>query len=96
MRWRKFFQRGEILDPVLDRQAVTIPSVKMSPDLKLATVAVMPLGGKDAEATMLALERAQEGAARVGRPARQPQIRARSALRARRQLSTRRPKSTRC
>jgi ribosome-binding factor A len=51
----EILQRGEILDPVLDRQAVTIPSVKMSPDLKLATVAVMPLGGENAEATMLAL-----------------------------------------
>ena len=48
-------QRGEVVDPVLDRQAVTIPSVKMSTDLKLATVAVMPLGGENAEATILAL-----------------------------------------
>jgi len=51
----EILQRGEIPDPVLDRQAVTIPSVKMSTDLKLATVAVMPLGGENAEATMLAL-----------------------------------------
>ncbi len=52
----EILQRGEILDPVLDRQAVTIPSVKMSPDLRLATVAVMPLGGKNAEATIVALQ----------------------------------------
>lgn len=51
----EILQRGEIADPVLDRQAVTIPSVKMSPDLKLATVAIMPLGGKNAEATIEAL-----------------------------------------
>jgi ribosome-binding factor A len=51
----EILQRGEVLDPVLDRQAVTISSVKMSPDLKLATVAVMPLGGENAEATILAL-----------------------------------------
>jgi ribosome-binding factor A len=51
----EILQRGEIPDPVLDRQAVTIPSVKMSTDLKLATVAVMPLGGENAEATILAL-----------------------------------------
>jgi ribosome-binding factor A len=51
----EILQRGEILDPVLDRQAVTIPSVKMSTDLKVATVAVMPLGGENAEATILAL-----------------------------------------
>ena len=48
-------QRGEIVDPVLNRQVVTIPAVKMSPDLKLASVAVMPLGGKNAEATIEAL-----------------------------------------
>ena len=47
-------QRGEVVDPVLDRQAVTISSVKMSPDLKLATVVVMP-GGKNAHATIEAL-----------------------------------------
>ncbi|MGD1038978.1 MAG: 30S ribosome-binding factor RbfA [Roseiarcus sp.] len=52
----EILQRGEIVDPVLNRQAVTIPSVKMSPDLKLATVAVMPLGGKNAEATIIALK----------------------------------------
>jgi ribosome-binding factor A len=48
-------QRGEIVDPILNRQVVTIPAVKMSPDLKLATVAVMPLGGKNADATIQAL-----------------------------------------
>jgi ribosome-binding factor A len=51
----EILQRGEIPDPVLDRQAVTISSVTMSPDLKLATVAVTPLGGENAEATMRAL-----------------------------------------
>jgi len=48
-------QRGEIVDPVLNRQVITIPSVTMTPDLKLASVAVMPLGGKNAKATVLAL-----------------------------------------
>lgn len=42
--------RGDILDPVLDRQPVTIPAVRMSPDLRLATVSVMPLGGQNREA----------------------------------------------
>ena len=60
-------QRGEIADPALDRQAITVPAVRMSTDLKLATVAVMPLGGKNAEATIAALKR-QEDAARDGRP----------------------------
>ena len=52
----EILQRGEVVDPVLNRQVVTIPAVKMSPDLKLATVAVMPLGGKNAEATIVALK----------------------------------------
>ena len=49
--------RGDILDPALDRRPVTIPAVRMSPDLKLATVSVMPLGGQDGEATVEALNR---------------------------------------
>jgi ribosome-binding factor A len=49
--------RGEIEDPAFAGQAVTIPSVKMSPDLKLATIAVMPLGGKNVDKIMAALER---------------------------------------
>jgi len=47
--------RGEVVDAVLNRQVVTIPNVRMSPDLKLATVAIMPLGGKDADKTIAAL-----------------------------------------
>jgi ribosome-binding factor A len=47
--------RGDIPDPVLAKQLVTIGAVRMSPDLKLATVAVMPLGGKNAEKTIAAL-----------------------------------------
>lgn len=48
--------RGEILDPVLQSHVVTAPWVKMSPDLKNATIAIMPLGGKDAAQTLAALE----------------------------------------
>ena len=43
-------QRGEIADPALDRQGITVPAVRMSNDLT-----VMPLGGKNAEATIAAL-----------------------------------------
>jgi ribosome-binding factor A len=49
--------RGEIEDPALARQVVTIPAVKMSPDLKLATISVMPLGGKNIEKIIGALDR---------------------------------------
>ena len=50
-------QRGDIQDPVLTRHVVTVPEVRMSPDLKLATAYVMPLGGQDEEAVLAALER---------------------------------------
>jgi len=51
----EILQRGEVTDPALDGQAITVPAVRMSSDLKHATVAVMPLGGKNAEATIAAL-----------------------------------------
>jgi ribosome-binding factor A len=40
------FFRGEIVDEVLDRHSITVPEVRMSPDLKLATVYVIPLGSQ--------------------------------------------------
>lgn len=49
--------RGEIHDEVLAAHVVSIPEVRISPDLKLATAYVMPLGGKDTEAVLAALER---------------------------------------
>ncbi len=49
--------RGEIVDPVLEKHVVTVPKVGMSPDLKLATVFVMPLGGKDVEKVIEALDK---------------------------------------
>ncbi len=49
--------RGEIMDPVIEKHVVTVPRVRMSPDLKLATVYVMSLGGKDTNGVLEALER---------------------------------------
>jgi ribosome-binding factor A len=49
--------RGDILDPALDGRPVTIPAVRMSPDLRVAGVSVMPLGGQNGEATVEALNR---------------------------------------
>jgi len=43
----EMLSRGEIHDDVLAAHVVTIPEVRMSPDLRLATIYVMPLGGKD-------------------------------------------------
>jgi ribosome-binding factor A len=45
----EIFARGEIVDDVLDRYSLTVSEVRMTPDLKLATVYVLPLGGEGAE-----------------------------------------------
>jgi ribosome-binding factor A len=49
--------RGDVHDPVIETHLITVPEVRMSPDLRLATVYVMPLGGQDAAAVLEALER---------------------------------------
>ena len=49
--------RGAVNDPVLDGHVITVPGVKMSPDLKLAPAHVMPPGGPDSCDVMLALDR---------------------------------------
>ncbi len=49
--------RGDVLDETLERHPVTVHAVRMSPDLKHAAVSVMPLGGRDAVATIDALNR---------------------------------------
>jgi ribosome-binding factor A len=53
----ELLSRGDIDDPDLAHRVVTIPEVKMSPDLKLATIYVMPLGGRDADLVVAALDR---------------------------------------
>jgi ribosome-binding factor A len=45
-------QRGEVHDPDLEGMVVTVPEVRVTPDLKLATVFLMPLGGKGAESVV--------------------------------------------
>jgi ribosome-binding factor A len=49
--------RGEIHDPVIDAHMITVPEVQMSPDLRLATIYIMPLGGRDLKDVLEALER---------------------------------------
>jgi ribosome-binding factor A len=49
--------RGEVHDPVIEGHLITVPEVRMSPDLRLATIYVMPLGGRDAHAVVAAFER---------------------------------------
>jgi ribosome-binding factor A len=49
--------QGSAHDPDLEGHIVTVPEVRMSPDLKLATIYVMPLGGHDTEIVVAALDR---------------------------------------
>jgi ribosome-binding factor A len=49
--------QGLVHDPVLEGHLVTVPEVRMSADLKLATIYVMPLGGRDTADVIEALER---------------------------------------
>ena len=48
---------GSAHDMDLEGHIITVPEVRMSPDLKLATIYVMPLGGRDTDIVMAALER---------------------------------------
>ena len=53
----EIFARGEVHDEVIETHLITVAEVRMSPDLRLATVYVMPLGGHDAKTVLAALER---------------------------------------
>ena len=41
--------RGDVHDPDLNRHSITVGEVRTSPDLKVATAYVLPLGGHGAE-----------------------------------------------
>jgi ribosome-binding factor A len=49
--------RGDIHDPVIEKHMITVPEVHMSPDLRLATIYIMPLAGRDEKQVLDALER---------------------------------------
>jgi ribosome-binding factor A len=49
--------RGDVHDPVLEGHLITVPEVRMTADLRLATIYVMPLGARDIEEVIEALER---------------------------------------
>jgi ribosome-binding factor A len=49
--------RGDVHDPELNRIPITVSEVRASPDLKIATVFVMPLGGREEEIALKALRR---------------------------------------
>jgi ribosome-binding factor A len=48
--------RGDVHDPVLEGHLITVPEVRMTADLRLATIYVMPLGGRDVQEVLDALE----------------------------------------
>jgi ribosome-binding factor A len=50
-------QRREIIDPVIETAVVSISEVRMSPDLKVATAFVTPLGAKNHDEVVSALNR---------------------------------------
>ena len=51
------FARGEIEDDALRGSVITVPEVRMTPDLKIANAYIMPLGGLHAEEIVAALNR---------------------------------------
>lgn len=53
----EILQRDEIRDEVIETHVVSVAEVRMSPDLKLATAFVAPLGGSDEQAVVDALNR---------------------------------------
>ncbi len=53
----EILQRGEVHDPALEGMVITVPEVRMTPDLRLATAFVIPLGGKGADTLVATLDR---------------------------------------
>ncbi|WP_137150294.1 30S ribosome-binding factor RbfA [Devosia sp. FKR38] len=51
------FARGDIDDDALRGAVITVPEVRMSPDLKIANAYIMPLGGAHADEIVAALNR---------------------------------------
>ena len=49
--------RGDIHDPVIEGHLITVPEVRMTADLRLATIYIMPLAGRDSDQVVAAFER---------------------------------------
>jgi ribosome-binding factor A len=49
--------RGDVHDPVIEGHLITVPEVRMTADLRLATIYVMPLAGRDTDQVLAAFER---------------------------------------
>lgn len=57
--------QGDIHDPDLNRMSITVGEVTCSPDLKVATAYVLPLGGDNREEALDALRRNRSEIRRV-------------------------------
>ena len=49
--------RGDVHDPVIEGHLITVPEVRITPDLRLATIYIMPLAGCDTDEVLAAFER---------------------------------------
>jgi len=49
--------RGDIHDPVIEGHMITVPEVSVTADLRLATIYIMPLGGRDEKDVLGAFDR---------------------------------------
>ncbi|MEM9710129.1 MAG: 30S ribosome-binding factor RbfA [Pseudomonadota bacterium] len=56
-RLAEVLARGEVHDPDLNALSITVGEVRTSPDLKVATAYVMPLGGRGKEEVVEILNR---------------------------------------
>jgi len=54
-RLSEMLQRGDVYDPDLARMSITVGEVRCSPDLRVATAYVLPLGGGQKEECLAAL-----------------------------------------
>jgi len=53
----EMLMRGDVHDPVIEGHIITIPEVRVTADLRLATIYVMPMGGRDSDQVVAAFER---------------------------------------
>ncbi len=56
-RLSEVLARGDVHDTELNAQSITVGEVQVSPDLRVATAYVMPLGGAGVETALAALRR---------------------------------------
>jgi len=53
----ELLSRGDLYDPELEKMSITVSEVRISPDLKVSSVFVLPLGGDKKKEAIESLER---------------------------------------